>query len=170
MIDGRRLLKFKYGSSSEGETKRVFVKFEKERDDNQADIFTFECDDDAHPDLKKAPEAMVPHLLENCEIKAEEGYKIAVRSVTSTYKEMEDGTVHGLVISGLRELRYSRAPLVLTSPHKTDIPYSEGDEDAPLLTSACLGAFDDLESEVFAYVDGKRAQGELDFGQKDPAA
>lgn len=164
----RRLLKFKYGSSSEDEFKKCLVKYEFKRDDGYSDVFTFECDDEPHPDLKEALEGMVEHLLENCEIASEEGHKITVKSVTCTYKDMDDvGLVRGLVISGVRELRRSNSPMVLNSPHKTDQPYTEDGDDDICLSSRCIDALYGLEREVFAYLDGKRAQGELDFGDQE---
>lgn len=161
-MDSRRLLKFKYGGSSQDEdSRKVFVKFEKERGDGAYDVFTFECNDEPHPDLNKRLQNMVPHLRENCEL-TDDTKVIVVRSVTCTHKEMEGFEVHGLVISGLRTLSNCNAPMNLTSPHKTDRSYNEEDEDdTNLLSSACLEALDALSEEVFAYVDGKRSQLEL---------
>ena len=162
MNDTRRLLKFKYGSGSEEEFKKCLVKFETLRGDGEYDVFTFECDDEPHPDLKKKLEAMIPFLLENCEFEADPAHKITVKSITCTHKAMDSFDVHGLVISGLRELKHCNAPMNLTSPHKTDRAYSDEDEGYDnLLSSACLNALDELVVEIFAYVDGKRAQLEL---------
>jgi hypothetical protein len=168
--DSRRLLKFKYGGShSEEDSKKTFVKFEKERDDGSFDLFTFECDDEVHPDLTKALQAMKPHLLENCELPDDR--LVDVKSITCTYKAMDVGEVRGLVISGVRQLQNSNAPMVLTMPHKTDQPYTEDGDDRICLSSACLDDLDRLSEEVFAYVDGKRAQLEMDFqGEDEPAA
>jgi len=166
MGEDRRLLKYKYGGSpANEESKKTFVKFEKERGDGDYDIFTFECDDEPHPDLVKALEAMAPHLRENCEI--DDSRKVTVKSVTCTHKQMEGFEVHGLVISGLRELRNCNSPMSLNSPHKTDIPYADDqDADDMNLTSECLDDLAVLEREVFAYVDGKRAQ--LELGLEEP--
>lgn len=169
MADDRRILKFKYGSRGEDEAKKVFVKFEKLRGDGTFDVYTFECDDEAHPDLSKALQTMKPHLIENCELPDDR--MIEVKSITRTYKDMEVGEVRGLVISGVRQLQNSDAPMVVTMPHKTDQPYTEDGDDSICLTSQCMDDLDALEVEIFAYVDGKRAQLEMDFGTEGkPAA
>lgn len=169
MNNGRRLLKFKYGTGEDSEFKKCLVKFETSRADGDYDIFTFECDDDPSPDLKKRLDAMAEFLLENCEIEKNEiAHKVQVKSVTCTHKEMEGFDVHGLVISGTRELKNCNAPMCLNSPHKTDVPYCEdSDDESILLSPECLHALDALVSEVFSYVDGKRAQLELDLEEPE---
>lgn len=160
----RRLLKFKYGSGSSD--KKVLIKFEVENSGDY-DTFTFESNDDAHPDLRSALKNLAPHLLENCEVE-DNRLPVNVLGVTCTYKTMESGLIRGLVITGARDLEDSNSPLVLNSPHKTDFHYSETDESGiGLLKPKCLELLDDLIREVFAYLDGKRAQAELDFGKKE---
>ena len=161
----RRLLKFKYGFSGEESSRKCLVKFEQQRGDGEYDAFTFECNNEPHPDLNTKLQDMAEHLIQICELDHE--HMVIVKSVTVTHKDMDFGTVRGLVISGTRTLATCNAPMCINSPHKTDVPYAEDqDPDDNNLTCACLDALDELEKEVFAYVDGKRSQAEFDFGEE----
>jgi hypothetical protein len=164
----RRLLKFKYGFASDTDSRKCLVKYELERADGEYDLFTFECNDEPHPDLNFKLQGMAKHLIEICELPSDR--VVTVNSVTCTHKDMDGQTVHGLVISGTRALNTSDAPMCLNSPHKTNVPYAE-DQDASdkNLSGTCLSDLALLADEVFAYVDGKRSQGEFDFGNGDGA-
>jgi hypothetical protein len=159
----RRLLKFKKGGAKND--RNYLVKFEVPRPyPEDGDIQTFECNDEPHPDLEKALQDMGNHLLAICEIPKSEKRPVFISGVTFTYKAMDPlVTVNGLVIVGVRKLLNSDAPLVLTSPHRTNIPYGEGqDADEKNLDSATLEDMAILEREVFAYMDGiKRGQPDL---------
>ncbi|MFP4066236.1 MAG: hypothetical protein ACLFS5_01925 [Spirochaetaceae bacterium] len=157
----RELVKLKY---KEGEG--VFVEYTVDRNDNSArDTMTLKTNDAPRRELADALQAMAPHLVEMIEAPREWLASITVRSVTVTHTN----DVQGLVITGLRELENSNAPLVINTPHFTRESYNEGGgDDIGIFTSACANALDELETLALRFVDGDRAQQELDFADGTP--
>lgn len=165
----RRLLKLKYNSGSTD--KKVFLKYEEQSADGPVNVISFESNEEPHPDLIKALQDMAKHLQEICEIETLSGRLITVRGITVTYKKMDDGRlIRGLVISGTRELYTSQSPMSLNSPHKPEDPYSPTGDEAYCLTPECVEDVERVVREAFAYLDGKRAQGTLDFQTPEPIA
>lgn len=156
----RRICKVKIGKD-EYEREMVTVKLEEP---DQAGGFTqhlIECRDAPHPDLRKALQAMADHLKTNAEFPGD--WIVTIISVTVTHTN----GVQGLVITGKRDLERCNAPLIVNTPHYTREPYNEDDDsDMGIFSSSCGDDLDTLEKETLAYVDGKRAQGQLNFGEK----
>jgi hypothetical protein len=131
----------------------VLVKYvEREGGEDDGDTVTLESSDPPLPELREALQAMAEHMVAICELPAKWTEEIRIVGVTVTYSD----DVRGLVITGLRRLQGHAAPLVLNSPHATN----EEKEQGPY-TVACGPALDELEEEVWRYVDGERAQLQL---------
>lgn len=144
----RKLLKLKTGDEG------CLVKYEQSRDSGEPDIITLESIDGPNSELKAALKAMAAHLLEICEMPGTMTKDVTIIGVTLTYKEE---TSRGVVITGLRKLKKIDAPLVLNSPHSSEYSHR------------CADALDELEEQVFAYVDGSRQQLVLEFPEREVA-
>ncbi len=152
----RRLLKFRV-SPDEG----VLVKYERPiKGSARYETITLESDEKPLKDLKDALAAMAAHLVAIAELPAEWQKDLEIRSVTVTHT---DG-ITGLVITGLRKLAKSNAPLVLNSPHFTECPYSEtGSPTVSVYSAECGEALELLTKRALAYVDGDREQLQLEL-------
>ena len=92
----------------------------------------------------------------------EEIKKVTVRAVKFDYGE--DGTM-GAVISGIRELQYSRGVMALSSPHR----FEESTDEKQLLEGKCIEHLNILLEEAEKYVNGERAQTEMKFDSPEEA-
>jgi hypothetical protein len=160
----RRLCKIKIGSDDVGR-EIVTVKLEEPDMNSDYTMHLIECKEPAHSDLRNALRDMGQYLKEHAEFPST--WIVDVISCTVTHTN----EVQGLVITGRRDLQRCNAPLIINTPHYTREPYNEGDDsDMGIFSSECGDALDTLEQEALAYVDGKRAQGVLDFEGKDEPA
>jgi hypothetical protein len=123
--------------------------------------------EEPHPDFKDALQGLAGGLLELCELDgAVEEDQITIRGVSFSYAK--DDSV-GAVITGLRELRNSNAPLVLNSPHKLLESMADEPQEEQLLPDAVVSALDDLITQALAFLNGKRSQGDLFEGAEATA-
>ena len=123
----------------------VYIRYtEPPTKSSAGETITLEGNDPPLKELGEALQALKPHLLHLCSAPKEWAKDITIRSVTIS-------DVGGVVITGLRALPASEAPLVLNSPHM---------EPTPALDDA-LGV---LAAECWRYVDGERAQLTLALG------
>jgi hypothetical protein len=152
----KRLLKFRY-SPDEG----VLIKYEKSIKGSGAfETITVESAEKPQKDLQAALQAMAAHLCAIAELPADWAEDLEIRGVTCTWT---DG-IRGLVITGLRKLEHSNAPLVLNSPHFTEAPYAEdGDDTVSVYDDGCGEDLETLDRLVFGYVDGAREQLRLEL-------
>lgn len=124
------------------------------KDEGEWDEFSFSRKVKPHPDLLAALQALAPHVVELCELEDLREPAIEVRSVTYTWAH----DVMGAVVTALRHLQNSPAPLVLNTPHKPSDAYGEDEADpAQLLPEHTVRALRELAREAVAFLDGKRA-------------
>lgn len=155
----KRVLKFRY-NPGDG---KIFIKYEcPSSASSVSDVFTMESCEAPVQELKDALQKMRDHVIDICEFPPPMNSGITIRGVTITYN---DDDIQGLVITALRGLTYSNAPLIVNTPHFTREPYSEGaDPDMNVFSTECAEDLDGLERLAFLYVGGQRAQQELDLG------
>jgi hypothetical protein len=155
----RRLLKFKM--SKEGD---LFIKYEQDGD-NGVDVITLETPDLPSKELGDAFNKMVEHMLDIGELPGSWREFLTMRGITVTWTN----GVQGLVLTALRTLSGSNSPMTINTPHFTREPYNEDDEsDLGIFSFECGEDLDNLEAEVFRFVDGARAQQELNFEEEQP--
>lgn len=84
--------------------------------------------------------------------------RIRATGVSWSYSETTD--VEGACIVFQVDLEGSNSPFCGTTPH---LPYGQYAEDGnqPVMPDGCQDALNALKAEVQAFVDGKRAQGDL---------
>lgn len=155
-MNDRRLLKFKHNER----TGDVFVKYERGNPASTLrDEFTLKCGEAPRLELKAALQKMAKHAIEICELP--DDFLLHVISVSISYS---DENVQGLVITTMRSLKNSNAPMLINTPNFSREPYSEtGDPDVSIFSHKCAEDLDALEGRVFLYVEGERAQRKLDF-------
>lgn len=152
MSDQRRLLKFKLKDSD------VFVKYEKPSESAAIpDTVTLESGEAPRSELRDAMKALRADVVEMTELPIDED-ELTVIGVSFTH-----GDYDGVVVTALRELENSNAPLVLNTPHFTN----DEEADVGVYSMDCQERLDDLESLVFAYVDGERQQLELEDAEPE---
>lgn len=148
----RELLKLKI---KDGE---VFLKYQV-TGSGFPETITIESAEPPKTELKDALQLMAEHAIEMCELPPEWLADMTVRSVTITR-----GDVDGLVITTLRDLEGSQAPMVINTPHFTRDGRDENQE-LGIYSFRCGKDLDQLEKLAMRYVDGERQQKEFSFDE-----
>ena len=110
--------------------------------------------------LPSAMTAFVPPVLRLLELDAD--YEDGLEVVGLSISYGDDGR-RGLVVTCLKELSSSPAPLVLNTPHLQEA----GDDDAPALPAEMERALDNALAAATLFLEGSRAQGSLFEALKD---
>lgn len=126
-------------------------------DPQDPDELMLKSADAPHPDLPRALQALEPHVADLCELRG----PLAVRGASFSWSEAGGETVMGASVTALRDLRRSRSPMVVNSPHQPETDYGGNEENEAVMTFEFAEALRALLAEAMAYVDGKRAQGSL---------
>lgn len=116
-----------------------------------------------HPDFVAALQAFVGEVLDLLELPLDYGDGLTV--VGLSLPVQEDGR-SGLVVTCLKALKGAPSPLVLNTPYLAE---PGDDPDAPALSRHLLRLIETAEGEAEAFVDGKRAQGDLFATEADRA-
>jgi hypothetical protein len=123
------------------------------------DEFSMKCKSEPHPDLIFALGNLIPHVMAICELPESYREDLTVSGVSFTYKETENnGTVSGAVITSQKLLKNHPAPLIINTPHKTDVPYSETSDTAACLSTEAAMALENVKTEAVEYIKGKRGE------------
>jgi len=136
-------------------TSRLRLEWETPSGGEEWDEATISLKCTPHPDLLAALQALAPHVVEICEMEDLQEPAIEVRSVTYTWAH----DVMGAVITALRHLQNSPAPLVLNTPHKPSDWYGDQEDGDPaqLLPEHTVRALRQLQKEAIEFLEGKRA-------------
>lgn len=113
-----------------------------------------------HPDLDEAFSALAPHVREILEWPSSL-YGNSMRITGVSWSESEKTGVEGAVISAQADLDGSNSPFCFNTPFLPFDLYNEENEEQPVMPDGAQDALAGLRREVQAYLDGKRAQGEL---------
>ena len=127
------------------------------------DSFAMSSKEAPLPSFPEAMAALAKHVEEICELPEHSRDKITVTGISHSYS-LNNSYV---VITAQKELFTSRSPLNLNTPVKameSDIDDDYGASDEMVYD------VEQLEQEAFNYIDGQRAQQELDFGDNNNAA
>ena len=159
-MGSRRLLKLKLGAK----TNDVFIRYDQEnRSSVTRDEFSIKSNEPPKAELRTALDTMAEHVIEICELPEDMKELLLVLGVSVSYN---DDNIQGLIITCQRALKHSNTPMIINTPNFSREPYSEtADPDVNVFSAECAESLDDLEEKAFAYVDGDRAQRELDFGE-----
>lgn len=154
MIENRQIRKVKYNDS------KVIIEYQVERDGG-CDKYTMECSDaptqdfiDALDNLKILTKGWTGGLIE-C------GDDCRVAGASMSHKN----GVFGGCFCVLKPIAGCGAPLVLNMPHKPSVPYSEGGDEDVCLTGTEFDALQEVHNQALAYLDGERAQMELELSE-----
>lgn len=150
--------KIKYDGS------KVRIEYEVERKDgSDADEYSVFSADKPLPEFDAALQAFAVDVVSICELNPSDVDKLKVRGVTLT----RTNDILGVVVTALKELKSSNAPMVINTPHLPETPYSDGDDFAPVMPSGMCQRVWNLEAEAQRYLDGERAQASLFAENKD---
>lgn len=149
----RTITKVKYAKG------RVQIDFQKtSAETGTADEYTIKCCDEPAASFGKALNALAIHVAEICEMPDPAAWAddLTVRGASFSWTN----DVMGAVITALKSLEHARSPMTVNTPHKPEVPYSQGDPDAEdfCLTGGCAKALHTLLKEAGKYLDGRRAQ------------
>lgn len=111
---------------------------------------------DPHPDFLSALDEFRPTVLELLELDEDYGSGLRVQSLS--INEEKDGRI-GCVVTSLKTLDAAHSPLVLNTPHLRE--RVDETTDRGFLSDEMMTAIARVEREAEAYVNGKRAQGDL---------
>lgn len=90
--------------------------------------------------------------------------KLLVSGVSLGYSD--EGNCY-LVITAQKALEYSKAPLIINTPARPEMPESDADSEEFCWSDELCTDVDALEQEAWKYIDGERAQQTLDFEGKE---
>lgn len=138
----RHLLKLAYSEKDH----EILIRYRAETDTGHVETVTLESAEEPAPELVEALAGLAPHVCALAELPREWAAQLTVRGVTVTRSEAT-----GLTITALRKLKNLMTPLVINTPYTTEFG------------AACQTALDELERQALAFVDGERAQLELDL-------
>jgi hypothetical protein len=113
-----------------------------------------------HPDLQAAFDALVPHVREVLEWPDHLYGSGDLRVTGVSWSLSEDTGVEGAVMVCQAKLTGCTSPFCFNTPHLPFEQYCE-DGNAPTMPEDAVDALNKLRAEVQAYLDGKRAQGDL---------
>jgi len=146
---------------------KIGLTYQKEDGKDGWDDFSMTCAQPAAPEFYKAMQALGYFAVELCELPTDYINKLIVFSVSLSYAGPQD--TMGAVITCKIPLAKSNCPLVLNTPHKTDMPYSgqepEEADPAGLLPEGCPEAINTLCEEARRYLNGTRAQTTIDIAK-----
>lgn len=113
-----------------------------------------------HVDLGTAFDALAPYVREILEWpNSLYGNHMTVTGVSWSVSEKTD--VEGAVISAQASLEGCNSPFCFNTPFLPFDLYNEENEDQPVMPDGAQDALRELRAEVLAYIEGKRAQGDL---------
>jgi hypothetical protein len=138
----RHLLKFSYAPKDH----KIVAHYSATVADGRVERITLESTEDPAPALVTALQAMAAYVCDLAEFPRGWIETLTVRGVTITR-----GEATGLTITALRRLRNLMTPLIINTPYTTEFGES------------CNASLLELERLVLAYVDGERAQMQLDL-------
>ena len=121
------------------------------------DEYVVNCSERPNSSFRGALAALIPYVVEMCELPQSYEPRVTVGSVSFSYGGEKE--VMGATISASMALDNSNCPLNLNTPHKASESYtdSEGDPKA-LLSEECVVVLDELSYQAQRYLDGDREQ------------
>lgn len=134
-----------------GIVKVIYDELDRESDTKEV---TFTAYDKPLEGFVSALDALTQDVLTICQFSEDYGISMQIRSVSLS----RTNGILGAVITCFKELDTSYAPLVINTPHLPYQPYSDGDDNAPVLPSGCKERIEKLISEAEKYINGDRAE------------
>lgn len=129
------------------------------------DAYTMKCEDPPREELKERLLAMVAHVIEICELDERSTKKFIISGVTESHGDDN----RYITITAQKALEHSKAPLIINTPARPELPQNEADEEY-CISLELANDLKALEEEAWRYIDGERAQQSLDFDGGDGGA
>ena len=109
-------------------------------------------------ELPKRLQVMANHVTEICDLPESATKNIAVSGITVSYTDKN----RYLVITAVRSLSKSKAPMLINTPARPLYPEDDQDETF-CMSKECFEDLLAVENEAMKYIRGERAQMSLDF-------
>ena len=109
-------------------------------------------------ELPKRLQVMANHVTEICDLPESATKNIVVSGITESYTDEN----RYLVITAVRSLSKSKAPMLINTPARPLYPENDQDETF-CISKECLQDLLAVENEAMKYIRGERAQMSLDF-------
>ena len=109
-------------------------------------------------DLPKRLQVMANHVTEICDLPESATKNIVVSGITESYTDEN----RYLIITAVRALSKSKAPMLINTPARPLYPESDQDETF-CMSKECFEDLLAVENEAMKYIRGERAQMSLDF-------
>lgn len=126
------------------------------------DAYTMTCKDPPRVELKERMIAMAAHVINICEFDKRDEKRIIVSGIT----ESNSDDNRYITITAQKALEHSKAPLIINTPARPELPQNEADEEY-CISLELANDLKALEEEAWRYIDGERAQQSLDFDGGD---
>lgn len=151
---------------------KVSIDYSEKKNDNKFEDRIIQSNEKPLPSFLNALLKLRVFVLRMLEMpdKDSEIVRIHVQSVNFTFTTKRN--VMGVVISATRSLLHSTASQPLKTPHKIVEPYKEGEigNKKMLMDPVCVEYINELIEEAEKYVNGERAQEEMNFEEKEKTA
>ena len=134
-----------------------------QKDTDSWDAYTMTCKDPPRKELEERMLAMVHHVIDICEFDKRDAKRIKVSGITESHTDDN----RYITITAQKELEQSKAPLIINTPARPDLPQNEADSEDYCNSVALVDDLKELEIEAWRYIDGERAQQRLNFEIKD---
>lgn len=123
------------------------------------DQISLKCHDQARVEFYQALDQLKPCVLEICELKDAwpEDDTLTISGISYSYTN----EILGATITALKSLDASNSPLVINTPFKTAVPYSESGDWEVCFTEEQTAALETMAEEALKYAEGERAQKSL---------
>lgn len=121
--------------------------------------WSFRCVEEPSPDMPKAFEALIPEIKDLLELPqdwADQAFKV----LKVSWSWAEGPGVEGATMTCRADLECANSPLILNTPHLPFGQYSETGNQ-PEMPGKLIELLDAVKAEAWAYLNGKRAQGDL---------
>ena len=131
------------------------------------DQHTLTCKDQPRPEFLERLQTLANHVTEICEFSEWETKKLIVSGVSLSYGDK--GNCY-LVITAQKALEHSKAPLIINTPARPEMPESDADSQEFCWSDDLAADVHALEQEAWMYIEGERAQQTLGFegGENEP--
>lgn len=137
--------------------KRVKIAYEVQVGEGEPDSYTLDCADDPKASFKEALCALAAHVAAALDMPHAWADDLNVRGVSLSWSH----DIMGACITALKPVSGRQSPWVINTPHAPSEPYSETGGEEYTLSPELVEALSALIDEAAAYIDGKRAQGNL---------
>lgn len=145
---------------------KVIIEYQKPSPAGGFSDFKISSFDAPRPQLPVSLGKMASNVVEICELPADDEKNITVLSVKVSYHTVNEEDVRGCVITAVRTLLQSSAPMLISTPLKKECADTQKGDPRTTMTTECVSDMLNVICEAIRYVQGERQQTELPLPEK----